>query len=287
MSWDVAGKVCVVTGANAGIGKAAASGLAAAGAHVVLACRSLERGRAALAELGARHDPARLELLELDQSRPESIDAFAEALGARHDALHVLINNAGGYFRERRETPDGLELTFATNMLGYFSLTNALLDLLRAGAPARVVNVASNLAKDLDLDDLGFTRRRYSGAKAYAQSKQANRMWSCELAERVRRDGITVNALNPGVVSTSIGSGTSGVFGALMRTYFRVRGMTPEEGADTAVYLATSPEVEGETGGFWIRRTRRPERFAEPLQRAALWSALERLEAGRRAAAPE
>ncbi|MCA8922562.1 MAG: SDR family NAD(P)-dependent oxidoreductase [Planctomycetes bacterium] len=284
--WSLEGKVCVVTGANAGIGKAIAGGLAAAGGHVVLACRSLERGRAALAELSEAHDPQRLELLELDQARAASIEAFAEALRARHPQLHVLVNNAGAWFTTRQETPDGLELTFATNALGYFAVTNALLDLLRAGAPARVVNVASNLAKDLDLDDLQFTRRRYSGMKAYAQSKQANRLWSCELAERLRREGITVNAMHPGVVSTSIASTTPGLFGLASRIYFRLRGRSPEEGADTAVYLATSPEVEGKTGRWWVDRREHPPRFADPLQRAALWSAFEALVAQRASAAP-
>lgn len=279
--WTVEGKVCVVTGANAGIGKATAAGLAQAGAHVVLACRSLERGHAALAELSAEHDPQRLELLQLDQSRPESIAAFADALRARHSALHVLVNNAGAWFSKRQETDDGLELTFATNVLGYFALTNALLDLLRAGAPARVVNVASALAKDFDLDDLQFTRRRYSGMKAYAQSKLANRLWSCELAERVRRDGVTVNALHPGVVSTSIASTTPGLLGLASRIYFRLRGRTPAEGADTAIYLATSPEVEGKSGRWWVDRREHAPRFADPLQRAALWTACESLVAGR------
>src|SRR5690606_28281680 len=173
---DLTGKTCIVTGANTGIGKEIARGLARLGARVVLACRSRERGQAALDELRADTGNEALELRELDLSRAASIEAFAAGVAADPEPLHALVNNAGVWLNTRQEGEGGMELTFATNALGPFRLTNLLEEKLKASAPARVVDVASDLARNLDVDDLAWRRRSYGGAKAYAASKAANRM---------------------------------------------------------------------------------------------------------------
>lgn len=276
---DMSGKTCLVTGANTGIGKEIARGLARLGARVTLACRSRERGQAALQELRADTGNAELELGLVDLSSQPSIRAFARAFQEKHAALHVLVNNAGVWKSERRVNAAGLEVTFATNVLGYFLLTRELLDLLKRSAPARVVNVASELARDLDLDDLMFERRRFSGTKAYAQSKQANRMLSWALAERLEGTGVTVNAMHPGLVQTELVRDTRGLYGLAARGVFRLFGRTPAQGADTAVWLAASPEAEGVTGHFWMDRRPRRCRFRDPARNQALWERCERLTA--------
>lgn len=261
LDFDLSGRTAVVTGASGGIGKEIARDLARMGAKVVLACRSPERGEAALREIQASTGNAELELLEFDASSQASIRRFAERLSARHPRLQLLVNNAGTWSQQRVEGADGIELTWATNVLGYTLTTELLLDRLRAGAPARIVNVASILARDLDLEDVEFRRRRYSGMGAYAQSKQANRMWTWALARRLHGTGITANAMHPGGVATDLFRKAGGVLGLVAGAYMRLTARTPEEGADTASWLAASPEVAGKSGGFWIDRQERRCRF--------------------------
>ena len=283
---DLTGAVVVVTGASAGIGKEVARGLVRRNAHVVLACRDLARGEAARADLArgdaAWHGPGpdelgrRLEVALLDAADRASIAAFAAGVAARHGRLDVLVNNAGVWLPRREETPEGLERTFATNVLGYHRLTRALAPLLAASAPARVVNVASRMAWGLDLTDLGFARRAWGrGAGAYAQSKQANRMLSWSWAERLRPQGVTVHALHPGVVATEIARAGRGLVGLGARAYFALVGRSPAEGADTAVWLAAEPALDGVTGLLWQDRREVPCGFRDPAARAALWEAVE------------
>jgi len=272
---DLAGRVCVVTGASDGIGKATAWALAARGARVVLACRSEARGRAAMHALAASVPGASLDLRIVDFSVPSSIRDFARGLAADYPALHVLVNNAGLWSNARVLTGDGIELTWATNALGYFLTTGLLLDRLQAGAPARIVTVASELAGGLDVTDLSFARRPYDGVTAYSQSKQANRMLTWALARRLQGRGVTANALHPGGVRTGIFRKGGGLRGFLAAAATRVVGRTVEQGADTVVWLAASPEASGRSGGFFVDRRERPCRFRDEAAEERLWSACE------------
>ena len=268
---DLRGRTCLVTGANSGIGRAAAAGLARQGARVVMLCRDAERGEEARRAIAAETGSAAVELRLVDLSHQASIRAAVRRLAEEDQPLHVLVNNAGVWLHERQESPDGIERTWATNVLGYFLLTEGLLPLLRRGAPARVVSVASELAGELELDDVEFRRRRYGGIAAYSQSKQANRMWTWALARRLEGSGVTANAMHPGGVNTPLfrkGGGLAGLAGA---AYARAMGKTPEQGADTVVWLAASAEVEGVSGRFFIDRREVPCRFRGAAGEEALW----------------
>jgi len=248
----VDGRLVLVTGASSGIGLAAARQLARQGARLVLACRDPERGelarRAVAAE--ARHEPR---LLLVDVSDQDALHAAAREFRAQHDRLDVLLNNAGIWSSKRRLSRQGIELTWATNVLGYSLLTELLLEPLRA-ARGRVVCVASRLARGLDLDDVQFERRPYEGLAAYAQSKQANRLWSWGLARRLDGSGVTVHALHPGGVNTGIFGKGGGLKGWLGAAYMRFQGRTPDEGADTAVWLCGALEAGARSGVFWVNR---------------------------------
>jgi len=270
----LAGRTVLVTGASAGIGRAAALGLAAAGARVLLACRNPERGEAVLRAVEATGS-AGAELHLFDLSRPAAVRELARAVG--QGPLHVLVNNAGIIEPERRLSADGIELTWATNVLAYHLLTSLLLDRLRAAAPARVINVASELAGGLDLDDVQFERRPYRGASAYSQSKQADRMLTWALARRVSGSGVTANAMHPGTVDTALLARFSGRSGAEAASWARSVGRTPEQGADTIVWLATQLEVEEQNGHFWIDRHRSPCRFRDDENEERLWALCEQM----------
>jgi NAD(P)-dependent dehydrogenase (short-subunit alcohol dehydrogenase family) len=278
---DLSGKTYLVTGATAGIGKEIARGLLALGARVVVACRSLERGEALRRELGER-----LDLLELDLGDLASVRAGAARFARESTRLHGLVNNAGVWLTQRTLGPQGHELTFATNVLGHHLLTSELLPLLERAAPSRIVTVASSLAYGLDLDDLMFERRPYGdGMAAYAQSKQANRMLTWALAEPLRARGVTANALHPGMVRTELARDAHGVAGFFGRLFFRF-GRTPAKGADTAVWLAASPEVEGVSGKLWKDRKEQRCELRDPAQLEALWAKCEALISDSPAPAP-
>jgi NAD(P)-dependent dehydrogenase (short-subunit alcohol dehydrogenase family) len=267
----------VVTGASAGIGKAAARGLAALGARVVLAVRSREKGEAVRREITAASGNEDLELLVADLQSQASIRRASAELVERHPALHVLVNNAGVWLDRRHESPDGIETTWATNVLGYHLFTHCLLPALEKGAPARVVNVASEFASDLDLDDVELERRPYLGRLAYAQSKQADRMWTWALAKRLEGKGVTANALHPGFVATELFAKSGGLVGRAISLYAGLGALAPEEGADTAVFLAASPEVEGISGRFFAGRRERPCRFRGDPREDALFGLCQRM----------
>jgi NAD(P)-dependent dehydrogenase (short-subunit alcohol dehydrogenase family) len=263
-----------VTGASSGIGKEAARGLARQGAQVVLACRDEGRGEAARREI-AESTGNDVELALVDFASQRSIRDFARAFCDRHAALHVLVNNAGMWSETRRESLDGIELVWATNVLGYFSTTGLLLDLLKRSAPARIVNVASLLARDLDLDDVEFKRRRYNGVRAYGQSKQANRMWTWALARRLEGSGVTANAMHPGGVNTGLFAKGGGFRSKLAALYMKIAGRSPGDGADTIVWLATSPEIRDVSGRFWIDRHETPCKFRGAEQEERLFALCE------------
>src|SRR6266568_5922377 len=266
------GKVCVVTGASSGIGKAASLALARLGADVILVCRDKARGEAALAEVGAVA-PASIRQLELaDLSSMQEVRDLAGRLG-RLGRLDVLINNAGLVLADRRVSADGFEYTFAVNHLAPFLLTNLLRETLVASAPGRVITVSSaaHQAARLDLADLQLARN-YNGWRAYANSKLANIAFTTELASRLAGTGVTANCLHPGTVNTGFGREGSRPlrFGLeLGRRFLR----TPAQGADTVVYLASSPDVEGKTGGSYVNRRRRTPSGAarDPAMARRLW----------------
>jgi NAD(P)-dependent dehydrogenase (short-subunit alcohol dehydrogenase family) len=265
-------QTCLVTGANSGIGKETARGLARLGHRVVLACRDAGRGEAARRDIVETTGNPAVELMIVDLARQGSIRGFARTFLDSHRELHVLVNNAGIWANRRRETPDGIEQTWATNVLGYFLLTDTLLDRLRESAPARIVNVASRLARDLDLKDVEFRRRPYSGVSAYAQSKQAERMLTWAMARRLEGTAVTANAMHPGGVNTALFAKGGGLLGIAAAAYSKITGRTPEEGADTVVWLASSPEVGGKSGGYWIDRRPATCRFRDPAAEERLWA---------------
>jgi NAD(P)-dependent dehydrogenase (short-subunit alcohol dehydrogenase family) len=259
--------LCLVTGANTGIGFEIARGLATAGARVILACRDQAKGQAALETIEREIPNASMELLIIDLSSQKSIRTAARAFFEKHPALDVLLNNAGIGLPQPQQSVDGIELTFATNVLGYFLLTNVLLDPLQKARAGRVVNVASKFAGGLDLSDVEFKRRPYDSTAAYKQSKQCNRMltWAWALARRLDGSKVTANAMSPGAVDTR-----------LLRTFVPgMKGRTTEEGADTAIWLANSPDVAGVTGRFWFNRKEEPCEFRNPSEEEALWKLCE------------
>ena len=275
---DLAGKTCLVTGASAGIGLAAARALARLGARVVMAVRSAEKGERARRAV-VRATGREVETALVDLASRKSIRAFARDFAARHPSLDVLVNNAGIWSERRRVGPDGIELVWATNVLGYFQVTELVLPLLAAAGKARVVNVASQLAGGLDLSDVQFERRSWSGRAAYAQSKQADRMLTWALARRLSGTGVTANAVHPGLVATEIFGKGGGLVSLGASLYARLCGRRPEEGADTLVWLAASPDVEGRTGLFWIDRQERRCRFRDEAGEEALWALCRRMTA--------
>jgi len=236
---DRANHIILITGATGAIGQAIARQIVTKPSYeVVLACRNEEKARQAVREIiqATGNDRVRYEIV--DVSRQSSIQALAEHW---QGALHVLINNAALTPRSRQETPEGIELQFATNVLGYFWMIQAFEAHLKQSAPARVVNVASNYAGDLDLTDLEFKHRRYSNGTAYRQSKQANRMLTVAFAEKLKLHGISVNACHPGSVNSALSNNLG--FGGYE---------SPDKGAKTPVWLATHPIGQQQTGKYFV-----------------------------------
>ena len=252
---DMRGKVCVVTGANSGIGRETALALAGMGATVVLVCRNESRGMEACDDIRARTGNGAVSLVVADFSSQRQVRHAAATILDQFDRLDVLVNNAGVTPWERRVTSEnGLEMIFAVNHLAPFLLTHLLLDRLKAGAPARVVTVSSGAhrRRALDFDDLQ-NEKRYVPFDVYSQSKLANVYFTYELARRLEGTGVTANCLHPGVVSTSLFRHLP----ALLRFALNVARpllLTSAQGADTVVYLAAAPEVAGVSGRFFERR---------------------------------
>lgn len=253
IDWNLEGKVCLVTGATAGIGKETARVLAHQGGTVILVGRDLDKTVATVEEFKREANTPNIEYLLADLSSQDQIRRLAGIFKKRFNRLDVLVNNAGGYFLWRQESVDGIEMAFALNHLAYFLLTDLLLDVIMASAPARIINVSSgsHLGATLDFDDLR-RHKGFSGINAYGQSKLANVLFTYELARRLEGTGITVNAMHPGFVATNIGSNL-GWFMRFIRPLMNLRALSVEEGAETVIYLATSPEVEGITGKYFFR----------------------------------
>jgi NAD(P)-dependent dehydrogenase (short-subunit alcohol dehydrogenase family) len=273
----MAGRTVVVTGGNSGIGRATAMALAGAGAHTVVAARSEERGTAAVADIKQVTGNSEVDLVLFDLADLSSVRRGAAELLDRYDRIDVLVHNAGLILTDRTETIDGLEATFAVNHLAPFLLTTLLTDRLVASAPARVVTVASiahrSARSGLDFDDLQ-SKRRYRGMRAYARSKLANILFTTELARRMDGRGVTANALHPGTVATGYGrdGDTHGLLtlGLAMIAPFI---LTPDRGARTSVYLATSPDVAEVSGRYFVRCSEHTpsKAAADPAAAARLW----------------
>ena len=245
--------VCLITGANAGIGQQTALELAQMGATVVIVARDPQRGEAARAAIAATTGNPRVELLQADFASPPSIHAMATSFAARYDRLDVLVNNAGVYLTGRETTADGLERTFAVNHLGYFMTTLLLWPSLLAAPSARVINLSSDAHRQakLNLDDLQ-NERKYAGFRAYAQSKLANVLFTYELDRRRGNAPVTVNAVHPGFVASNFGRNNRGVIGLVMTRLVPLFAKSVVEGAATSVYLASSPEVAGVSGRYFV-----------------------------------
>jgi NAD(P)-dependent dehydrogenase (short-subunit alcohol dehydrogenase family) len=243
-------KVVMITGANSGIGKATSLALAKMDATVVMVARSKERGEAAKAEIIKESQNNSVDLLLADLSSLESVQQLATEFQKKYSKLHVLVNNAGLFNRKRHITTDGYENTFATNYLAPFLLTNLQLDLLKTSAPSRIINVSSvgHYNGHINFDDLNL-EKEYGGWKAYGQSKLALVLFTHELARKLQHSGVTVNAVHPGTIATNIWTrpfGPAGFITALPKLFMA----SPEKGAETIVYLASSPEAQSLSGEY-------------------------------------
>jgi NAD(P)-dependent dehydrogenase (short-subunit alcohol dehydrogenase family) len=244
------GRVCLVTGANRGLGKATALGLARQGATVVILGRDAMRVALASDEVRRESGSSDISYLVVDLGSLASVRKAADEVARRYSAIHVLVNNAGVNLARRGVTPDGFEMTFAVNHLGPFLLTNLLLPLLRAGAPSRIVNVTSWFERfgRIDFDDLHAERKRYGALSAYYQSKLANALFTYELAERVAGTGITVNCVDPGLAATDLLRDRVWWNPRWLQPIWRTLLLSPERGARTAIHAASAPELAGVTG---------------------------------------
>jgi NAD(P)-dependent dehydrogenase (short-subunit alcohol dehydrogenase family) len=274
------GKTCVITGATSGIGLETAKRLGALGARLVLVGRNRDKGTAAIARLRAEVPGVGVEMHYVDLSVPSEIRHLADALLDTAARIDVFINNAGAIFARREVTHDGLELTFALNHMGYFRLTALLRERLIASAPARVVNVASEAHRgsQLDFEDFQCTRH-YSGLMAYKRSKLANILFTRELARRLAGTGVTANCLHPGFVATRFGDNNRGFWRLGIAISKLVAAIPVQRGAETPVYLASSPDLDGISGKYFSNcRERQPDAAAEDDETAArLWKESERL----------
>ena len=245
------GKTAIVTGANSGMGFATVKALAEAGASVIMLCRSSERGKEALDKLKAQGNYS-LDLILCDLGDYSSIRAFAAEVKSKYDHIDILVNNAGFIALDRQETKEGIERQFGINHLGHFLLTMELLGIMGEGS--RIVNVASGAHKvgRIHFEDINL-RNGFNVVKAYSQSKLANVLFTKELARRLKDCGITVNCCHPGAVATNMGVDRISGFGKTVTGMLKHFFLTPEEGAKTAIFLATDESVQGITGEYFYR----------------------------------
>jgi NAD(P)-dependent dehydrogenase (short-subunit alcohol dehydrogenase family) len=267
---SMAGKVAIVTGATAGIGKEIARGLARLGTTVVIGARNAERGKAAAEGIAKETGNANVSVLDVDVASGASIRAFVAGLEAKFDRLDVLVNNAGAWFTDRRLSPEGYEMTFATNVLGPHLLSRLLLPRLQSSGSSRVVNIVSDFASDYDADDLMYEKRKYDGFKAYGQSKQALRMLTWGLAKRLEGSAVTVNAAAPGFVRTEFNRNARGFMATMINISSRLFAVSSEKGADTPIWVASAPELTGSNGKLYVARKEKDGKFREPAPIADL-----------------
>ena len=298
------GKICMVTGSTSGIGLITARELARFGATVLIVGRNSERCRHAVNAIHLDTGNPSVDFFCADLSSQTEVRGLAKAFLARHDRLHVRVNNAGALFALRRESVDGIEMTLALNHLGPFLLTTLLLDALKAAAPARIVNVTSSAHEDVEqcnfdhaatqvasrrwlgrYPETGSASLFYSLAMPwappaflqYARCKLANVLFTTELARRLLGTGVTANAFHPGIVNSNFSAG-NGAYRWFMHRYMRLRGVSVEAGAATSIYLAASPEIETVSGGYFVDKRIAPCAAAKDTVAAAtLWQFSEQM----------
>lgn len=276
----MAGKVCLITGATSGIGKVAAAVLAAQGAEVIITGRNPQKTRDAADQIKSETGSRSVPYLLADFSDLTQVRNLAASFREHHTHLDVLLNNAGTFFNTRVKTPYQVEKTFLVNHLAPFLLTKLLMDTLRGSAPARIINVSSDAHHygTLDFEDLSF-EHGYFGIKAYARSKLANLLFTYELARRLDGSAVTVNAVHPGHVATDIWKTNFSIFGPALKSIMGLFALTPEQGADTLIYLSSSPDVASITGKYFIKRkviNSSPLSYDKDLARQ-LWQVSEKL----------
>jgi len=276
---DLNGKICLITGANAGIGKETAIKIAKMGAHIVMVCRNEERGRNAQEEIKRESENEHVDLLIADLASLSSVRKVAEDFKKNYENLHILINNAGVFNRKRVITEDGYESTFAVDYLAHFLLTILLLDILKKSAPARILNVSSNihLYFKVNFEDL-MSEKKYASQKAYANAKGAQVMFTFELARKLEGTGVTVNALHPGHAKTKIMMPTRKISKFLIKIFIPTM-KSPKEAAKTSIYLASSPEVEGISGKYFSKcKERKAQKMTYDISlQNKLWENSEKL----------
>ena len=252
---DMHGKRVLITGANSGIGKETAIGLAGLGAAVVIVSRDEARGNAAAKDIQQQSNGSMVDVLIADMSLMASVRALAATYRQRYNRLDVLLNNAGGITSRRKVTVDGFEETFARNYLGVFLLTNELLDLMKQSAPSRIITVASMAERfgSIHFNDLQ-SEHNFTGMGAYSQSKLAMVMFTYELARRLEGTSVTANTLHPGFVRSNFGQGEPGPLAVAMRLVMSFA-ISSRKAAETSIYLASSPEVANVTGTYFERKT--------------------------------
>ena len=253
MKENMNGKICLVTGGTNGIGKATAQALAQMGATVVIVGRDAQKAAQVSKEIQAASGNQNVDWLLADLSSQQDIRRLVAEFKSKYSQLHVLINNAGGTFMTRQLSVDGIEMTFALNHLAYFMVTNLLLDTIKASAPARIINVSSDAHSGgkIDFNNLQG-ERSYSGIGPYGNSKLANILFTIELARRLEGTGVTVNALHPGLVSTGFGKNNPGLLMKIMGVVIPLIARSPEKGAETSIYLVSSPAVQNITGKYFV-----------------------------------
>jgi NAD(P)-dependent dehydrogenase (short-subunit alcohol dehydrogenase family) len=276
----MSGKTIIVTGATSGIGEVAARELAGMGARVVLIGRSGEKCQATADMIRKATGNPAVDYLVADLSSQVAIRRLAADIKVRYPRIDVLINNAGAMVSPRRESVDGIEMTWALNHLGYFLLTDLLLDTLKASAPSRVVSVASEahrMVSGIDFDDVEG-KKSYRPLKSYSQSKLANVLFTRELCRRLEGSGVTANSLHPGFVATNFTAGKGLTF-RVFQVGAKLFAITPEQGAKTTIYLASSPEVEGQSGGYYSKsKLAKPSAAARDDEAAQkLWELSQRM----------
>lgn len=255
-------KIHLITGANTGIGKAIATGLAKSGAHLILVCRDLQKGTAVQQELKKLSNSTKIDLFVADLSSQQDIRQLSENIHHHYSYINVLINNAGVSLKEKTLSVDGIEMNLATNHLGPFLLTHLLRDLLQAGSPSRVINISSSAHQwaKIDLEDLQFQKRTYHAMQAYAQSKLFLTMMSYEFAKRLQ--GVTVNALHPGVINTKLldeialnylPDALRKIIEKPLIRLLQFLFMTPEAAAKPVIDLATANEFANTTGKYFVK----------------------------------
>ncbi|GAB3332696.1 SDR family oxidoreductase [Larkinella ripae] len=273
-------RTCLITGANSGIGRITALELARKGFDLIMLCRNMDKARPVRQEIKKVSKTGRVDLIWCDTASQTSVLQAAHEITDRYDRLDVLLNNAGLYIGSEQYSPEGIELTLATNHLGPFLLTNLLLPLLRKGDQSRIITVSSEAHRwdrGFILEELAKPRS-YDGMRAYGASKLCNILFSNELAKRLATDGITSNSLHPGAVKTNFGQ-TIGNFQSLVFNLMRPFFISPEKGAETSIYLASSPEITNETGLYFAKsRPKVPSAAAQSDHNARqLWTLSEQL----------